>query len=66
MSLPELKALQGSNSFIRIAFEQDIPVTPRILRLVDSLPFQKLKQIPQLGFVRMVYPLQIILVSNTL
>jgi len=56
MSLPELKALQGSNSFIRIAFEQDIPVTPRILRLVDSLPFQKLKQIPQLGFVRMVYP----------
>ena len=56
MSIPELKAFQGSNSYIRIAFQQDIPVTARILRLVDSLPFQKLKQIPQLGFVRMVYP----------
>ena len=56
MSVPELKALQGSNSFIRIAFQQDIPVTPRILRLVDSIPFQRLKQVPQLGFVRTVYP----------
>lgn len=54
--IPELKALDGSNSFIRIAFQQDIPVTPRVLRLVDSVPFQRLKSIPQLGFVRTVYP----------
>lgn len=56
MTIQELRALEGSNSFIRIAFQQDIPVTPRILRLIDSTPFQRLKHIPQLGFVRAVYP----------
>ena len=56
MAIQELKALEGSNSFIRIAFQQDIPVTSRVLRLIDSEAFQRLKQIPQLGFVRTVYP----------
>ena len=56
MAIQELKALEGSNSFIRIAFQQDVPVTARVLRLIDSEAFQRLKQIPQLGFVRTVYP----------
>lgn len=56
MAIQELRALEGSNSFIRIAFQQDIPVTSRVLRLIDSEAFQRLKQIPQLGFVRTVYP----------
>ena len=56
MAIQEIKALEGRNSFIRIAFQQDIPVTSRVLRLVDSEAFQRLKQIPQLGFVRTVYP----------
>ena len=56
MAIQELKALEGSNSFIRIAFQQDVPVTARVLRLIDSKAFQRLKQIPQLGFVRAVYP----------
>jgi len=56
MAIQELKALEGNNSFIRIAFQQDVPVTARVLRLIDSEAFQRLKQIPQLGFVRTVYP----------
>ena len=56
MAIPELRVLEGSNSTIRIAFQQDVPVTPRVLRLIDSPHFQRLKQIPQLGFVRSVYP----------
>ena len=56
MAIQELKALEGSNSFIRIAFQQDVPITARVLRLIDSEAFQRLKQIPQLGFVRAVYP----------
>lgn len=56
MDIQELQALDGSNSLVRIAFQQDIPVTPRVLKLIDAVSFQRLKQIPQLGFVRSVYP----------
>lgn len=55
-SIPEIAALDGRKSLIRIPGEQDVPVTPRIRELVDSRPFQRLNSIGQLGLVSLVYP----------
>lgn len=54
--IPELDALQSSNQIIRIPLETDVPVTPRIMRLIDSAPFRRLSRIRQLGLVSTVYP----------
>ena len=59
--LPELKSLHGvgadsGSSLIRIPSQIDVPVTDRILRLIDTPQFQRLNQISQLGLVRYVYP----------
>ena len=55
-SIPEIAALDGRKSLIRIPGEQDVPVTPRIRKLIDSQPFQRLNSIGQLGLVSLVYP----------
>ncbi|MEL7498374.1 MAG: HD domain-containing protein [Planctomycetota bacterium] len=57
--LPELRALHGgseSSSLIRIPNQVDVPVTPRVLRLIDTATFQRLSEVSQLGVVRFVYP----------
>lgn len=54
--LPELGALHGSGSLIRIPNQIDVPVSDRILRLIDTPAFQRLATISQLGLVRFVYP----------
>ncbi len=41
---------------IRIPLETDVPVTSRIMRLIDSPPFRRLAGIRQLGLVASVYP----------
>ena len=54
--IPELQALQSQQSVIRIPNEIDVPVTPRVLKLIDSPEFRRLASISQLGLVSLVYP----------
>jgi HD superfamily phosphohydrolase len=55
-SIPELRALQSCGSLIRIPDQINVPVTSRIVRLIDSAPFRRLAQVSQLGMVALVYP----------
>jgi HD superfamily phosphohydrolase len=52
LDVPELFA----TSSIRISPELDVPVTPRIKRIIDTSVFRRLARISQLGLVSMVYP----------
>ena len=54
--IPEIEALSFPKSLIRLPDQVDVPVTPRIMRLIDSAAFQRLKKVSQLGFVSWVYP----------
>ncbi len=54
--LPELAALRSSSGLIRIPPELDVPITPRVRRLIDSPQFRRLAGISQLGLVGLVYP----------
>lgn len=54
--LPELRALEHSGHLIRLTDQMDVPVTDRVMRLVDSRPFRRLAEIRQLGLVALVYP----------
>ncbi len=54
--LPELRALDGPDQLIRLPDQLDVPVTQRVLRLIDSQPFRRLAEIRQLGLVALVYP----------
>ena len=56
LNMEELKSLANPRQTIRIPNQIDIPVTPRILRIIDSPSFQRLKKISQLGLVSTVYP----------
>ncbi len=55
-ALPEIRALDRRREFIRIPPEQDVPVTPRVKRLIDTAAFRRLSHISQLGLVALVYP----------
>lgn len=54
--LPELQALEKGRSVVRIPPETDVPITPRVRRLIDTAPFRRLQRISQLGLVSQVYP----------
>lgn len=56
LAIPEIRALDDSPLLIRIPNQMDIPVTSRVLRLIDTPVFQRLKHISQLGLVSQVYP----------
>ena len=56
MRIPELIALDGQRASIRIPDNQDVPVTDRVRRLIDSACFRRLATIRQLGLVGLVYP----------
>lgn len=43
-------------SLIRIPPEMDVPMTPRVMRIIDSEPMRRLGRISQLGLVSLVYP----------
>ncbi|QDT07856.1 hypothetical protein K227x_62850 [Rubripirellula lacrimiformis] len=54
--LPELNSLYQTGSLIRIPPAQDVPISPRIRRLIDTAPMRRLASISQLGMVSLVYP----------
>ncbi len=56
LEIPEIQALDGPSGLIRIPNQIDVPVTPRLLRIIDTAAFQRLSHISQLGVVSFVYP----------
>lgn len=54
--IPEIVGLDARSSIVRIPPELDVPLTPRVRRIIDSKAFRRLANISQLGFVRFVYP----------
>lgn len=54
--LAELAALRSSRGLVRIPPEIDVPLTPRVQRLIDTPQFRRLAGISQLGLVSLVYP----------
>ena len=56
LDIPEIRSLDGPASLIRIPSQIDVPVTPRLMRLIDTPEFQRLAKISQLGMVSFVYP----------
>ncbi|MCU0720126.1 MAG: HD domain-containing protein [Pirellula sp.] len=52
-AIPELRSTDSS---IRISPERDVPVTPRVKRIIDTAAFRRLSTISQLGLVAYVYP----------
>lgn len=51
--IPEL---HSHASILRISPEVDVPITPRVRRIVDTAAFRRLARISQLGLVSLVYP----------
>ncbi|MGN6544526.1 MAG: HD domain-containing protein [Aureliella sp.] len=59
MSLLDLEELHSSrrpSQLVRIPPEMDVPVTRRVMRVVDTPAFRRLHDISQLGLVNRVYP----------
>ena len=56
LSIPEVQSLEISSGLLRIPSQIDVPVTPRVTRIIDTPVFQRLKRISQLGLVAFVYP----------
>jgi HD superfamily phosphohydrolase len=54
--IPELARLDAGQGIIRIPDEQDVPFTPRVRAIVDTMEFRRLAQISQLGLVSRIYP----------
>lgn len=54
--IPEVFSLGSRDGLIRIPPELDVPVTPRVRRLMDTEAFRRLSRISQLGLVSTVYP----------
>jgi HD superfamily phosphohydrolase len=54
--IPELISLDSHVGFVRIPPELDVPLTPRVRRLIDTEPFRRLAKITQVGLVSLVYP----------
>ena len=54
--IPEVRGLDARRGLIRIPPETDVPLTPRVQRIVDAADFRRLARISQLGLVSLVYP----------
>lgn len=54
--LPEIAALNAPPQVLRIPNQTDVPLTPRVRRLIDTAAFGRLRNISQLGLVASVYP----------
>lgn len=56
LGIPELRQSHATNSLLRIPPEMDVPVTKRVMALVDTPAMRRLSKISQLGLVALVYP----------
>ena len=54
IGIPEIEP--GIRGLVRIPNELDVPVTDRVLRILDTPAMQRLKRVSQLGLVASVYP----------
>ncbi|MGB7324218.1 MAG: metal-dependent phosphohydrolase [Rubripirellula sp.] len=54
--LPELTSLFQTGSLVRIPPAQDVPMSARVRRILDTAPVRRLASISQLGMVALVYP----------
>lgn len=54
--IPEIQGLDARRHLIRIPHELDVPLTPRVQHIVDTVEFRRLSRISQLGLVSLVYP----------
>lgn len=56
LTIPEIVGLDSRSGFIRIPPEQDVPLTDRVRRIIDTEAFRRLAKITQVGLVSLVYP----------
>lgn len=56
LAIPEIAALDAPRGVVRVPPEIDVPLTPRVRRLIDTAEFRRLASIRQLGLVALVYP----------
>jgi len=56
LEIPEVAGLDARGGLIRIPPELDVPLTPRVRRIIDTPQFRRLASVSQLGLVSMVYP----------
>ena len=54
--IPEVQELDARRHLIRIPHELDVPLTPRVRQIIDTVEFRRLARISQLGLVSLVYP----------
>ncbi len=54
--IPEIAGLEARRGIVRIPPELDVPLTPRVRRLIDTSEFRRLARVSQLGLVSLVYP----------
>ncbi len=54
--IPEIVGFDARRNLIRIPDQIDIPITPRVRKLIDTTVFRRLSRITQLGLVSLVYP----------
>ena len=54
--LPEVAALHRIGSLVRLPPSQDVPISDRVQRMLDTAPMRRLASISQLGMVSLVYP----------
>lgn len=54
--IPEVAALDSTRELVRIPQELDVPLTPRVKRLIDTAAFRRLARVSQVGLVSLVYP----------
>lgn len=54
--IPEFATRHAPASLMRLPPGDDIPLTPRVRRVIDTPAFRRLMGVSQLGLVRLVYP----------